>query len=153
MKLMRFTFAVTVVAGAVLASAAAAGAVPVAHVASTYTVSAVKSRGHTILVDKNGLALYVFTHDKGKSNSCVRISGCSSVWPTFRTRGGLTAGPGVKRSLLGTAKVGNQRQVTYGGHPLYEYAQNDFPGFTAYVGTNEFGGDWDAVAPSGALVK
>ncbi len=89
----------------------------------------------------------------GAHNSCVKVAGCSAVWPTFTTKGRPTAGPGVKASLLGTIKVGKKRQVTHAGHPLYEYAQKSFPGFTSYIGAPEFGGVWDAVSPAGKRVK
>jgi predicted lipoprotein with Yx(FWY)xxD motif len=137
--------------GAVLTTAALA--TPSAIAAGGQTVSAVTSRGHTILVDRNGLALYLFTRDRGAHNSCIKISGCSAVWPSLTTAARPTAGPNVNARLLGTITVGHRLQVTYAGHPLYEYAQKSFPGFTSYIGTPEFGGAWDAVSPSGRAVK
>jgi predicted lipoprotein with Yx(FWY)xxD motif len=137
--------------GAVLTTAALA--TPAAIAAGAPTVSAVTSKGHTILVDRNGLALYLFTRDSRGHNSCVKISGCSAVWPSFTTAARPTAGTNVHARLLGTISIGHRLQVTYAGHPLYEYAQKSFPGFTSYIGTPEFGGVWDAMSPSGKAVK
>src|SRR5437588_6484087 len=60
-------------------------------------------------------------------------------------RGRPNAGPGVKRSMLGTIKVKGKSQVTYGGHPLYEYSGDTSPGSTSYVGVSQFGAKWRAV--------
>jgi predicted lipoprotein with Yx(FWY)xxD motif len=151
---MRRTAIAVAAAVAAAVPIATAAAAPAAHSASGGTViDAVTSRGHTILVDRNGLGLYIFTKDRGAHNSCAPTSGCSSVWPTLYTKGRPVAGRGVKASLLGTIKVGSRLQVTYAGHPLYEYAQKSFPGFTSYVGVNEFGGYWYAISPAGKVVK
>jgi predicted lipoprotein with Yx(FWY)xxD motif len=108
----------------------------------------------TILVTSSGFTLYRFTRDPRNKDTCVKVSECSSVWPALRTTGRPVAGPGVKASLLSSISLpGGGRQVTYAGHPLYTYAPASERGETAYVGAMQFGGTWDAVGPSGGLVK
>jgi len=99
-----------------------------------------------------GLTLYAFTRDSRDKDKCVAISGALPFWPAYTTTGKPTAGPGVNASLLGTIKLGSREQVTYDGRPLFEYAQNNDPGATGYIGTPEFGGTWDAVSPTGKAV-
>ena len=108
----------------------------------------------TVLVNGRGLTLYVFTRDSRKADRCVAISGCTGVWPVLKTGAKPSAGPGVKRTLLGTIKLRNgTQQVTYAGHPLYTYIADSGPGETDYVGTPEFGGRWYALSPAGRVVK
>jgi predicted lipoprotein with Yx(FWY)xxD motif len=106
-----------------------------------------------ILVNSHGRTLYAFTRDKRNKDSCVRISGCASVWPMLKTSGSPTAGSGIKRSLLGTIRLsGGARQVTYAGHPLYMYSFDSGPGQTDYVGVSQFGGTWKALGATGKMV-
>jgi predicted lipoprotein with Yx(FWY)xxD motif len=124
-----------------------------ASTASSDTVKVVHTGLGKLLVDQQGLTLYMFTHDSRNTDTCGAIKDCFSVWPALTTKKKPTAGPGVKASLLGTIKIGKRIQVTYAGHPLYEYAQNDDPGATGYIGTPEFGGHWYGVSPTGKPVK
>jgi predicted lipoprotein with Yx(FWY)xxD motif len=108
----------------------------------------------TILVSASGHTLYEFTRDRANSNSCVKISGCSEIWPALTTSGKPTAGPGVRASRLSTIKLpGGRRQVTYAGHALYLYSADSRPGETSYVGEKAFGGTWYAINSSGRTVK
>lgn len=107
-----------------------------------------------ILVSSSGHTLYEFTRDHSHSNSCVKISGCSEIWPALTSSGKPTAGPGVRASLLSTIKLpGGARQVTYAGHALYLYSADSGPGETSYVGEKAFGGIWYAVNSAGHTVK
>jgi predicted lipoprotein with Yx(FWY)xxD motif len=65
-------------------------------------------------------AIYVFQNDGFKRSRC---SGeCARLWPPVYTTGSPVAGTGARKSLLGTIRRGNRRQVTYRGRPLYYYA-------------------------------
>ena len=125
------------------ASAAAAGTVISAH----------SSELGTILVAPDGDTLYAFSRDSKNKDACASIKGCLKVWPIMAVHGKLTAGAGVKASLLGTIKVDGVKQATYAGHPLYGYIDNDEPADTDYVGISQSGGTWPAVSPTGALIK
>jgi predicted lipoprotein with Yx(FWY)xxD motif len=65
-------------------------------------------------------AIYVFQRDGFKRSRCH--GACARAWPPVYTTGKPVAGPGARRSLLGTIRRGNRRQVTYRGRPLYYYA-------------------------------
>lgn len=137
--------------------AGAIGAVAVApaiagRTATTPTIKLMSTSKGKILSVK-GFVVYRFSHDKGKKNTCVHISGCPMAWPALTTTGVPITGSGVKRSLLGTTKLANgKKQVTYAGHPLYRYAFGTKRS-TSYVGINAFGGFWYGVKAGGRVVK
>jgi predicted lipoprotein with Yx(FWY)xxD motif len=112
-----------------------------------------KTSSGTILVDSRGYTLYAFTKDRRNHDACARIPNCLRVWPALTVKGKPLAGPGVKRSLIGTIKVHGQRQVTYAGHPLYLYIADRSPGQTYYINILQFGGRWPAVNAAGHEVK
>lgn len=142
------------VSTAACATAAYALAAPRADVAHAPTVQLRHTRLGTILVSSAGRTLYEFTRDHTNANSCVKLSGCASVWPVLKSSGTPTAGTGVKASLLSSIHLsGGVRQVTYAGHPLYLYSADSGPGETSYVGAQEFGGRWYALNAAGHSVK
>ncbi len=107
-----------------------------------------------MIVNGRGRTAYEFTRDRRNRDACAIISGCLSVWPPLTVKGSPVAGPGLKRSLLGTIRLaGGVRQVTYAGHPLYTYAFDTGPGQTGYVGAPEFGGVWYAISAAGKTVR
>jgi predicted lipoprotein with Yx(FWY)xxD motif len=107
-----------------------------------------------LLVNGRGRTAFEFTRDRRNRDSCARISGCSSVWPALTVKGRPTAGPGIKRSLLGTITLaGGIKQVTYAGHPLYTYSGDFGPGQTDYVGVSQFGGTWLALDAAGKTIR
>ncbi len=143
-------------ASAMIAStvAAADAGVPVANATRAATVQLHNTSLGKILVDSSGFTLYEFTKDSRNKNTCVKVSGCSAVWPALSAHGSPTAGPGVKASLLSTIKLpGGARQVTYAGHPLYLYSEAGERGETSYVGVSHFGGRWLAVNAGGRAVS
>lgn len=107
-----------------------------------------------IVVNGRGRTAYEFTRDRRNRDSCAKVSGCLSVWPAITVKGNPIAGPGIKRSLLGTVRLPNGvKQVTYAGHPLYTYSADTGPGQTDYVGAPEFGGTWFAINAAGKTVR
>ena len=146
MRLLRLVVCLAA-ASAVLAPAAMSE-----HSAARPTLAAHSSRFGKVLFDGRGFVLYAFTRDLRRS-ACY--GACAKAWPPyFAPRGTLTAGPGVKRSLLGTVKRRNgKRQVTYAGRPLYYYVGDRSPGQILCQNVDEFGGTWLVVRPSGKLVR
>jgi predicted lipoprotein with Yx(FWY)xxD motif len=145
-----------VLAGVASASAVATaqGHTGDAHAAGATTVKLRNTAVGKILVDSSGFTLYEFTKDTHNTNTCVKVKGCSKVWPALTTSGTPAGGPGVKASLLSTIKLsGGVKQVTYAGHPLYTYSESVEAGETSYVGVKHFGGSWDAVNAAGGAVK
>jgi predicted lipoprotein with Yx(FWY)xxD motif len=109
------------------------------------------SRGK-LLTDGADLVLFAFSKDRRNVDRCALVRSCASVWPIVSTRGTPTAGPGVKRSVLGTIHVHGKSQVTYAGHPLYRYSAEPTPGATDYIGAHFSGGIWRGLRATGALV-
>lgn len=98
-----------------------------------------------ILVDASGMTLYLFLNDNGTTTACTGI--CAQNWPAL-TSASPTAGNGVDATLLGT--VPDSNQVTYNGHLLYTFANDQNPGDVNGEGLQ---GAWYAVSPTGEAVK
>jgi predicted lipoprotein with Yx(FWY)xxD motif len=149
------TLFVGVLLATATASALASAAVtpPSTHAAALFhTVELRKTKVGKVLVNASGSLLYEFTKDHPKQDSCVKISGCSTIWVPLPVQGKPSAGAGVRASLLSTISLSDgSNQVTYAGHPLYIYAAA--PTLTSYVGVKEFGGTWYAINAKGKAVK
>jgi predicted lipoprotein with Yx(FWY)xxD motif len=105
-----------------------------------------------VLVDSNGLSVYLFVADKGSASTCNSPS-CVQYWPPVLTTGAPQAGSGVTATLLGTtARSDGTTQVTYAGHPLYRFINDKAAGDVAGQGVNAFGAPWFVVSPSGAQI-
>ena len=85
-----------VAAGAGVASAQA-GTSPTAHAGRATEVALHRTSLGEILSTGSGVTLYEFTRDRTNSDSCIKISGCSQVWPALQSSGRPTAGTGVRR--------------------------------------------------------
>jgi predicted lipoprotein with Yx(FWY)xxD motif len=134
------------------ALAGAHGASSPARPALFHTVELRKTGLGEVLVNSSGSILYEFSKDPAKKDTCVKISGCSEIWPALPVQGKPSAGAGVKASLLSTISLsGGKKQVTYAGHPLYIYSAA--PRSTSYAGEKQFGGTWFAVNAKGRPVK
>ena len=102
-----------------------------------------------VVVDADGMTLYVFDNDQGTTSTCE--GGCAEQWPPLETEGEPTAGDGVDAALLGTTdRTDGTTQVTYDGRPLYTYAPDGAAGDTTGQGV---GGVWWVVAPDGEPVR
>lgn len=140
--------ATSVILLAILAPAGAAAA------PSRATLQLRHTRVGPILTNGRGFTVYMFSSDRLHRDRCVKVSGCTGVWPLVKTAGKPRAGRGVKSRLIGTiALPGGGRQVTYAGHPLYTYVADSGPGQTFYVGVKQFGGFWYALNAAGKTVK
>lgn len=123
-----------------------------ATIARGATVRLARTSAGRLLVNSRGFTLYMFTSDGRNRDHCVKVAGCTGVWPPLLS-GRPSAGAGVNRRLLGTISIGHgRRQVTYAGHPLYTYSGDSGPGQTSYLGVSNFGGTWYGVSSSGRAV-
>jgi predicted lipoprotein with Yx(FWY)xxD motif len=110
----------TASASASVAASATADARVVIKVASTPAGQA--------LVGPDGKTLYFFTKDTTAGKSSCNAD-CASNWPPLELGGSAKAGDGVTASMLGTiTRDDGSMQVTYNGHPLYNYAGDAAPG-------------------------
>jgi predicted lipoprotein with Yx(FWY)xxD motif len=111
-------------------------------------VKVAETRLGRIIVDSRGVTLYDFVEDKGGKSACY--GACAALWPPLITHGKPIAGPGVRRSLLGTTKRKDGKlEVTYAGHPLYYFVTDLKPGQTTGQGVNQFGGPWWVLSAAG----
>ncbi len=117
----------------------------------TLTGSEVSGLG-TVLVDSEGLTVYEFAKDRGTTSSCY--GACAKGWPPVTTKNAPTAGEGAMSSQLGTTKRkdGNM-QVTYAGHPLYTFVEDQSPGEATGNGSLAFGGKWSVIDEAGSAVE
>lgn len=135
------------------AATEAATGVPVTG-ATTVSVSESADFG-PILVDGEGMSLYVFLADtqNGGTSACGADDGCVTEWPPLGSEGAPAAGEGLDGALLGTiTRDDGTMQVTYNGWPLYHYAGDAAPGDTNGQALNEFGGVWYLVSPAGEAI-
>ena len=116
---------------------------------STVTVANHPQLG-TILVDGDRSTLYLFMRDKGNTSNCT--GGCAQTWPPLlASQVHLElAGEGVKADLLATIpRSDGSSQVTYNGHPLYNFSGDQEPG---HARGESAGGVWFVVSPTGDAI-
>lgn len=113
-----------------------------------------------IVVDADGMTLYMFTADTSGQATCVGdqpAPDCGEVWPPLTAKGELRGGQRIDEALLGTTKRSDgETQVTYNDHPLYYFRgygatpADKKPGDVngqAYVGL------WYVLSPNGAPIE
>jgi predicted lipoprotein with Yx(FWY)xxD motif len=104
-----------------------------------------------VLVDAQGRTLYLFQKDSGTTSGCS--GACAAAWPPLLVTGQPTAGSGANAALLATTQRSDGgQQVTYNGHPVYLFIQDQKPGDTKGQGVNAFGANWFALTPAGSQV-
>ena len=109
------------------------------------TLTTAESDLGTILVDGEGMTLYMFTQDTQDSGESTCEGDCLAAWPPFE--GEPEAGDDVDDSLVGTIERSDgTTQATYNGWPLYYWAQDSEPGDTTGQGVN---GVWYVLDPAG----
>jgi predicted lipoprotein with Yx(FWY)xxD motif len=119
--------------------------------ASGATIAVATSKVGQILVDGNGMTVYLFVVDTSTTSNCY--TSCATIWPPVLTTGAPQAGAGANASLLGsTTRTDGKVEVTYAGHPLYYFVQDKAAGDTTGQGVNGFGGLWWVVSPAGAAI-
>lgn len=100
----------------------------------------------SILVDGDGMTLYVFDNDTDGASSCN--DDCAANWPALTAD--VSAGDGVDESLLGTTeREDGSTQVTYGDKPLYHFAGDQAAGDT---NGQAVGGIWWVVGVDGERI-
>lgn len=101
---------------------------------------------HDRLTAPDGKTLYYNTVDTATAIKCT--GGCSSLWPPLT--GSAKVGAGLDDRNFSTAtRPDGTKQVTFYGHPLYEFS-NDSPGQTNGDGFKDEGGHWVVATPEQA---
>lgn len=102
-----------------------------------------------VLVDGEGMTLYLFTPDAQGASTCT--GQCAETWPPLAVEGEPVAGDGVDEGLLGTVERDDgTTQVTYDDHPLYTFAPDEAPGDVNGQGVNEV---WWVVSAEGEAIE
>jgi predicted lipoprotein with Yx(FWY)xxD motif len=101
-----------------------------------------------ILVDGQGMTLYVFLKDTATTSACT--GGCIQAWPAL-AGSSVEPGTGLEADDF-TSITGAEGtpQVAFYGHPLYTYAGDNGPGET---NGQAFGDNWFVVDAEGNPVK
>ena len=103
-----------------------------------------------ILVDADGMTLYMFDNDTRGSGESSCYDGCAEAWPPLTVEDDAAVGEGVTADLGTIARDGGAQQVVANGWPLY-YFQNDAePGDVTGQGR---GGVWWVLRPDGTPVR
>ncbi|MCU1432483.1 MAG: hypothetical protein JWP95_1588 [Actinotalea sp.] len=102
-----------------------------------------------VLVDAEGMTLYVFDPDAQGASTCY--DACATAWPPLIAEGQPAAGDGADDAMLGTVeRTDGAQQVTYDGWPLYSFADDAAAGDVNGQGLND---KWWVVTPAGEPVK
>ncbi|MFI6597719.1 hypothetical protein ACIBHX_15790 [Nonomuraea sp. NPDC050536] len=116
------------------------------------TVKAANTKIGQVIVNGKGMTLYHFEKEEKGTPACY--GPCTGEWKPYITQGKPTATAGANAALVSmVARKDGAMQVTYGGHPLYTYADDKKPGDTTGQDKKEFGSDWYAVKTNGQAVE
>ena len=104
-----------------------------------------------IVVDSEGMALYMFVPDQQEDGKPTCYDDCAQTWPALEAEGEPVAGDGIDESLLGTVKrTDGATQVTYNDLPLYQYAGDEAAGDINGQGISDV---WWLLSPGGEPLK
>lgn len=109
-----------------------------------------------VIADSEGMTLYdshaddpmLYQFNRPPIPLCYKA--CARVWRPLLTDAPPQAKDGAQDDLLGTIKrKGGAKQVTYEGHPLYEFVEDRRPGEASGEDALSFGSEWHAMEPDG----
>lgn len=113
------------------------------------TVGIAETSLGTILVDGEGMTLYMFDPDDQGASTCY--DDCAANWPPVTVEGDPVGGESIDAALLGTTERDDGNlQVTYNDWPLYRWVQDDEPGAVSGQGVD---GVWWVLGPDGTPIR
>lgn len=114
----------------------------------------VRVRSHAsladILVDAEGMTLYMFDNDEQGAGASTCTGGCADAWPPLTVDGDPTAGDDVSATLSTFERGDGSTQVAAAGWPLYYFASDSEPGDAKGQGSN---GVWWVLSPDGTPMR
>ena len=120
------------------ASIASLPATPTAQPALSVTPANNATIGQPILVDSNGMTVYLFVPDGANTTSAV-TGGLRGAWPYVLWGGPLSVGPGLNlASLTANIQPDGTRLLAYNGHLLYTFISDHAPGDATGQGLASF---------------
>ncbi|KDA06538.1 hypothetical protein DC31_09035 [Microbacterium sp. CH12i] len=99
-----------------------------------------------IVVDGEGLTVYMFDNDTQGAETSSCEGQCATNWPAVTTSGDMPELEGVSGEVGTITGVDGAMQVTLNGWPLYYYAGDGAPGDVMGQGIN---GVWWVLSPAG----
>jgi predicted lipoprotein with Yx(FWY)xxD motif len=132
-------------------NATASSAPPKAPDGKAATIGMASTSLGNVLVDSQGRTVYLFQKDSGTKSAC--FGACAAAWPPVRTSGKPTVGSGLTASKVATTpRSDGKQQVTYNGHPLYLFQNDQSAGDANGQGVNAFGAAWYVMSPAGDAI-
>ena len=132
-------------------NATAATGAPKAPDGTAATIGVASTSLGNVLVDSQGRTIYLFQKDSGTKSACS--GACAVAWPPVRTSAKPTVGSGLTASKVGTTpRSDGKPQVTYKGHPLYLFQNDQNAGDANGQGVNAFGAAWYVMSPAGDAI-
>ncbi len=120
---------------------------PEGGIVGVFRVSEVGGLG-PIVIDRGLHTVYVFSNDSGTKSSCY--DACATRWPPMTTQSNPIARDGIDASKLGTTeREDGSLQVTFAGHPLYDYLGDTAAAEANGNDIDAFGGQWHVISPDG----
>jgi predicted lipoprotein with Yx(FWY)xxD motif len=101
-----------------------------------------------ILVDRDGLTLYVFKNDTAGTSTCV--DACAQAWPPLIATSVAVGADLDDAAFSLIARPDGTQQLAVNGQPLYRFAGDAAPGDTTGQGLNAM---WFVVSPSGTPIE
>ena len=124
---------------------------PAATTPSTVSLAANATIGQKVLVDSNGMTLYLFVPDGTGTQSTVPAQ-FKPNWPPVTATGSPTVGSGLDATKVGVqTQSDGTRQVTYNGHLLYTFIMDKNPGDVN--GQGQGPNNWFVLDSSGNAIK
>jgi predicted lipoprotein with Yx(FWY)xxD motif len=99
-----------------------------------------------IVVDGDGMTVYVFDTDTQGSNASACTGQCAEKWPAVETTSDAPSVEGVTGQVATITGIDGGKQLTINGWPIYTYAGDSAAGDVAGQGV---GGIWWAISPNG----
>ncbi|WP_435333696.1 COG4315 family predicted lipoprotein [Haloarchaeobius sp. TZWWS8] len=109
---------------------------PVATGATTLQTATIQPYGE-VLVDGDGMTLYMFEGDTQGSGESACTGGCADAWPPLTVDGDVLTSSAVTASVSTLERPDGTTQVIAGGWPLYRYAGDSSPGDAKGQGVND----------------
>jgi predicted lipoprotein with Yx(FWY)xxD motif len=139
----------TAAAEATTTTAGAAETTTTAATSGAATLSLATVGGNEVLVDGEGMSVYLFVPD-GTSTTSQVPADIQANWPPVTVTGSPTAADGVDSALLtAEAQPDGSQQVAYNGHLLYTFIGDAAPGDGNGQG---LGGVWFLLDSSGNAI-
>lgn len=117
--------------------------------AEVETLKTASVAGHTIVVDGDGKAVYVYTRDNAGATTSACTGGCASLWPAVTSAGAPTL-QGVTGKIGSITGVDGKQQITVNGMPIYYYAKDTAPGQVNGQGVANV---WYVIGADGSMIQ